>query len=105
MYPYLVARAHGCLWPGGDDVTYSAPPCPEIPADAVDPGFTTAEIESSYEDYVTSGTRGHDFFEPLTTNREDHASEAVPEGPECQDFPGDSEVSVGDVGFHSKPAP
>jgi hypothetical protein len=105
MYPYLVARAHGCLGPEDEDVTYSAPPCPEIPVDAVDHGFTTAEIASSYEEYVTSGTRSHDFFEPLTTNREDLASEADPEGPECQDFPGDSEVSVGDVPFHSKPAP
>jgi hypothetical protein len=104
MYPYLVARAHGCLDPGDEDVRYIFPPCPEIPARAWG-GFTAAEADSGYSDYVTSGTAGHDFFEPLTTNREDLASEADPEGPECQDFPGDSEISVGDVGFRSMPAP
>src|SRR6266540_4050926 len=104
MYPYLVARAHGCLDPSDEDVRYMIPPCPEIPARSWG-GFTAAEAHSGYSDYVTSGTAGHDFFEPLTTNREDLASVADPEGPECQDFPGDSEISVGDIGFRSMPAP
>jgi hypothetical protein len=102
MYPYFVARAHGCLGAGDFGVTYVFPPCPEIPARlTIDPGLT----ESGYADYVMSGTAEHDFFEQLTTNREDLASEENPEGPECQDFPGESEVSVGDVGFRSVPAP
>lgn len=105
FYPYLVARAHGCLGAGDMDITYHFPPCPEIPAGLIDPGgFTEAEVESEYLDYVASGTAEHDFFEPLTTNEEELASEEHPEGPECQAFPGESEVSVGDVGFRSIPA-
>jgi SurA N-terminal domain len=104
MYPYLVARAHGCLGAGDVDLTYIAPPCPEIPAGLSDPGFTEAELDSGYADYTMSGTAQHDFFEPLTTNAEDLASEENPEGPECQGFPS-SLVSVGDVGFRSMPAP
>jgi hypothetical protein len=103
MYPYLEARAHGCLDPGDDDVKYFAPPCPEIPARTIDPGFTADELDSGYGEYVTSGTAGRDFFEPLTTNLEDLASEEDPEGPVCQPFPGYSMVSVGDVGFRSVP--
>lgn len=105
MYWYFVARAHGCLGPEENDVSYTVPPCPEIPASGTDAGFTAAEADSGYADYVESGTSGHDFFEPLTTNREDLASESDPEGPECQDFQGDFKVSVGDVGFRSIPAP
>ena len=105
MYPYLEARAHGCLPPSDDDVKYFAPPCPEIPAQRIDHGFTAEDLDSGYADYATSGTAGHDFFEPLTTNREDRMSEEDPEGPECQPFPGYSMTSVGDVGFRSVPAP
>jgi hypothetical protein len=106
MYPYLVARAHGCLGAGDIDLRYLFPPCPEIPARlTIDPGLTNAEVESGYAEYAMSGTAEHDFFEPLTTNAEDLASEENPEGPECQGFPGESVVSVGDVGFRSVPAP
>jgi hypothetical protein len=62
-------------------------------------------LPRSQADYATSGTAGHDFFEPLTTNREDRTSEEDPEGPVCQPFPGYSMISVGDVGFRSVPAP
>jgi hypothetical protein len=105
-YPYLEARAHGCLDPRDDDVKYFAPQCPEIPARESDPGFTgftAEELDSGYGEYVTSGTAGRDFFEPLTTNLEDLASAKEPEGPVCQPFPGYSLVSVGDVGFRSIP--
>jgi hypothetical protein len=104
MYPYLRARAHGCLGAGDVDLTYMFPPCPEIPAGLIDPGFTEAEAESGYAEYTMSGTAQHDFFEPLTTDAEDLASEENPEGPECQDFPS-SQISVGDVGFRSLPGP
>jgi hypothetical protein len=103
MYRYLVARAHGCLSPDDEDVSYTAPPCPEIPA-TEDDEFMPAEADGGYLDYLESGTADHDFFEPLTTNREDLASEANPEGPMCQDFVGEVLVSVGDVGFRSGPA-
>ena len=104
MYPILVARAHGCLGPEYEDLSYIAPQCPEIPAEP-DHGFTGEELDTGYADYVTSGTAAHDFFEPLTTNREDLASEENPEGPECQAFPGGGKISVGDVGFRSVPLP
>jgi hypothetical protein len=104
MYPVLVARAHGCLGPEFDELTYSAPQCPEIPVEP-DSGFTAEDLDTGYADYVMSGTAGHDFFEPLTTNREDLASEADPEGPECQDFPGGGLISVGDIDFHLTPGP
>jgi hypothetical protein len=103
MYPYLEARVHGCLGPNDVDVKYFAPPCPEIPAGTIDPGLTAEEVDGGYADYATSGTAGHDFFEPLTTDREDLVSEEDPEGPVCQNFPGDPMVSVGDVGFRSAP--
>jgi hypothetical protein len=94
FYPYLVARAHGCLGSGDEDVSYDIPPCPEIPAGAVDDGFTDAEVSSGYADYVMDSA-GQDFFEPLTTNREDLASVASGDGPECQPFVGEEEVSIG----------
>ena len=105
MYPFFVARAHGCLSPGDSNLKYIAPPCPEVPASEIDLGLTDGEVNSGYADYVMSGTAAHDFFEPLTTNKEELASEENPEGPECQSFPGESMVSVGDVGFRSIPAP